>query len=85
MSRPLRAPSATRPSHRTFSQGLPTAAERPSELLDPAVLERYLLLLSLEVEAQRIIEEQRREMEEIDRVRDAANAAVAGASSADKP
>ncbi|HEX7761767.1 MAG TPA: hypothetical protein VF459_19830 [Caulobacteraceae bacterium] len=35
-------------------------------LLDPAVLERYLLLLSLEVEAQRVVDEYKRELAEID-------------------
>ncbi|MBS0408523.1 MAG: hypothetical protein JSR86_01300 [Proteobacteria bacterium] len=80
MTKPLRLPTAAPPSRRSFAQGLPKTEERPSELLDPEVLERYLLLLSLEVESQRIIEENRRAMEEIDRARDEANARIKAAS-----
>ncbi len=50
--------------------------DRPGDLLDPEVLERYLLLLSLDVEVQRIIEEQRLAMEEIDRARAALDKAA---------
>ncbi len=44
------------------------AGDRREALLDPAVLERYLLLLSLEVEAQRIKDDYQRELAEIDRL-----------------
>ena len=50
---------------------------RGDGLLDPAVLERYLLLLSLDVEAQRIQAEHQRAMARIDAALAMANAAVA--------
>ncbi|HWA63642.1 MAG TPA: hypothetical protein VG939_19855 [Caulobacteraceae bacterium] len=45
----------------------PSAPNRPSEVLDPAVLERYLLLLSLDLEAERMLAEHRRQIAEIER------------------
>jgi hypothetical protein len=41
--------------------------ETVERLLHPAVLERYLLLLSLDVQAERMLEEHRRRIAEIDR------------------
>lgn len=76
MTRPLRNPSGARVSRRPARPAAPTTPDRPSDLLDPEVLERYLLLLSLDVEVQRIIEEQRLAMEEIDRARAALDEAA---------
>lgn len=53
------------------------SADLRERLLDPQVLERYLLLLSLDVEAQRIREEQQRELDEIEARRIAENARIA--------
>lgn len=47
-------------------------ADKVERLLDPAVLERYLLLLSLDVEAERMLAEYRRELADIDAAREGA-------------
>jgi len=56
---------------------VPPPADRRERLLDPQVLDRYLQLLSLDVEAQRIREEQQRELAEIEARRLAENARIA--------
>ena len=61
---------------REIEEAAPPSPELREELLDPAVLERYLLLLSLEVESQRMLEEYRQELAKIDVDRAAANARV---------
>jgi hypothetical protein len=71
-------------SWRSPTADAPPPADRRERVLDPEVLERYLLLLSLEVETQRIREEQQREMAEID-ARLAAQNALVGAPAAEGP
>jgi hypothetical protein len=55
-------------------------ADKVERLLDPAVLERYLLLLSLNVEAERMLAEYHRELAEIDAAHAALNGGTAGDS-----
>ncbi|MGA0601687.1 hypothetical protein ACO2Q3_13360 [Caulobacter sp. KR2-114] len=55
----------------------PAPADRRERLLDPEVLDRYLQLLSLDVEAQRIKAERDREIAEIEARCQAENARIA--------
>ena len=70
-------PPALARSWRAPANDPPPPADLRERVLDPQVLERYLLMLSLEVEAQRIREEQQREIEAIEARRVAENARIA--------
>lgn len=70
-------PPALARSWRAPANDPPQTADLRERILDPQVLERYLLMLSLEVETQRIREEQQREIDEIEARRVAENARIA--------
>jgi hypothetical protein len=70
-------PPALARSWRATANDPPQPADLRERILDPEVLERYLLMLSLEVETQRIREEQQREIDEIEARRVAENARIA--------
>lgn len=70
-------PQALARSWRAPANDPPLPADLRERILDPQVLERYLLMLSLEVETQRIREQQQREIDEIEARRVAENARIA--------